>query len=145
MADLKISELPAADALDGDELVPVVQDSATKRTTAQAIANLGKQFEMAVGRVTGSNGDLEASIGIASVVHNETGVYAVLWEVGYFTEEFISNPVVVVSPDYELVPVIACWDGSLSGDGTTVRIFDLAGAPIDASFSIHAIAARAPE
>lgn len=41
MADTKFSGLPAADALTGDEIVPVVQGGASKRTTAQAIANLG--------------------------------------------------------------------------------------------------------
>jgi hypothetical protein len=41
MADKKISQLTASDALDGTELVPVVQDSVTKRTTTRAIADLG--------------------------------------------------------------------------------------------------------
>lgn len=40
MTDLKITQLPAADALTGTEIVPVVQDSTTKRTTAQEIADL---------------------------------------------------------------------------------------------------------
>lgn len=35
-----ISAQPAADALTGAELIPVVQDGTTKRTTAQAIADL---------------------------------------------------------------------------------------------------------
>lgn len=37
----KISELVAAGALSGTELVPVVQSGSTVRTTAQAMANLG--------------------------------------------------------------------------------------------------------
>lgn len=37
----KISAMPAASALTGTELVPVVQSGDNKRTTAQAIANLG--------------------------------------------------------------------------------------------------------
>ena len=41
MAKEKISELTAAGALTGDELVPVVQDGETLRTTAQDIADLG--------------------------------------------------------------------------------------------------------
>jgi hypothetical protein len=40
MADTKISELAAADALDGSEELPVVQDAATAKTTAQDIADL---------------------------------------------------------------------------------------------------------
>lgn len=41
MADVKISELPAAGALDGTEEVPVVQAATTKKTTTQEIADLG--------------------------------------------------------------------------------------------------------
>lgn len=41
MADKKISELVNAGSLDGSELVVLVQDNLTKRTTAQAIADLG--------------------------------------------------------------------------------------------------------
>lgn len=40
MTDKKISALDAAGTLTGAEMVPVVQSSTTKRTTAQAIANL---------------------------------------------------------------------------------------------------------
>ena len=38
---VRISQLPAAAALDGTELVAIVQDDTTVQTTAQAIANLG--------------------------------------------------------------------------------------------------------
>jgi hypothetical protein len=41
MADVKISELAAAAALTGAELVPIVQGGATVQTTAQDIADLG--------------------------------------------------------------------------------------------------------
>jgi hypothetical protein len=41
MAKEKISELTAAAVLDGTELVPVVQDGETVRTTTQDIADLG--------------------------------------------------------------------------------------------------------
>lgn len=40
MANKKISELPAAGALTGAELVPLVQSAVTSRTTMQAILNL---------------------------------------------------------------------------------------------------------
>ena len=40
MANVKISELSAAGALTGTEIVPIVQSSTTVRTTAQSIANL---------------------------------------------------------------------------------------------------------
>lgn len=40
MSNLKISQLNAADPLDGTELVEVVQDGANVQTTAQDIADL---------------------------------------------------------------------------------------------------------
>lgn len=40
MANVKISELPAAAALDGSELVPIVQSGATVQTTADDVAAL---------------------------------------------------------------------------------------------------------
>lgn len=41
MANVKISQLTSASALTGSEVIPVVQSGITKKTTAQAIANLG--------------------------------------------------------------------------------------------------------
>jgi len=40
MADVKISALTAASALAGTEVLPIVQSTTTKKTTAQAVANL---------------------------------------------------------------------------------------------------------
>lgn len=42
MANLKLSQLPAASALTGDEIVPVVQGGQTRRSTAAAIADVRK-------------------------------------------------------------------------------------------------------
>ncbi|MGO1073857.1 hypothetical protein [Lysobacter sp. CA199] len=39
MANLRLSQLPAARALTGDEVVPVVQGGQTRRTTAAAVAD----------------------------------------------------------------------------------------------------------
>ena len=40
MADVKISELPAASALAGDEPIPVVQSAETRRSTPRAIQRI---------------------------------------------------------------------------------------------------------
>ncbi|MBT2748331.1 MULTISPECIES: hypothetical protein [unclassified Lysobacter] len=40
MANLKLSQLPAATALTGDEIIPLVQGGQTRRSTAAAIADL---------------------------------------------------------------------------------------------------------
>lgn len=58
MADTKISEMTAASALTGTEVVPVLQSSTNKRTTAQGIANLG---------VTGRASTTVASAGAATL------------------------------------------------------------------------------
>ncbi|QWP77475.1 hypothetical protein J5226_03460 [Lysobacter sp. K5869] len=42
MANLKLSQLPAASALTGDEIVPVVQGGQTRRSTAAALADTRK-------------------------------------------------------------------------------------------------------
>ena len=41
MADIKISALTGASALDGTEEIPIVQTGATVKATTQAIADLG--------------------------------------------------------------------------------------------------------
>lgn len=51
MADVKISALSASGALDGSEIVPIVQGGVTVRTTVQDIADLAQ------GGVTSVNGD----------------------------------------------------------------------------------------
>lgn len=42
MANLKLSQLPAATALTGDEIIPVVQGGQTRRTTTAAVTDLRK-------------------------------------------------------------------------------------------------------
>ena len=80
MADLKISELPASDALTGSELVEVVQGGINKRTTPQAIADLstGVQSIVAGTNVTVDDTDpanpiVSASGGGAGTVESVTG------------------------------------------------------------------------
>jgi hypothetical protein len=70
VAQVKISELPAAGALAGTEPVPIVQGGATVRTTATAIAALAGGTTLASGIWTptctlGSNA--EACTGVAGV------------------------------------------------------------------------------
>jgi hypothetical protein len=42
MANLKLSQLPAATGLTGDELIPIVQGGQTRRSTAASVADLRK-------------------------------------------------------------------------------------------------------
>lgn len=48
MADRKFSELTSAGALDGSEIIAVTKASATRRTTAQEIANLAPPSPIAI-------------------------------------------------------------------------------------------------
>lgn len=40
MADRKITELPASDEIEGDEVLPVVQDGVTKKATAAQLRQI---------------------------------------------------------------------------------------------------------
>ena len=58
MADKKISELSNAGALDGTELVPLVQGGATDKTTTQAIADLATPDTSGLVPYTGATADV---------------------------------------------------------------------------------------
>src|SRR5262245_17696135 len=91
MPDLKISELPAAGALTGAELVPAVQGGTTVQTTAQAIADLGSGgggsglTKMAMA-VINNVGDfiVPEHPGVDSVVVLGTGEYQIVFTANYF-------------------------------------------------------------
>jgi len=93
MAKEKISELTAAATLDGTELVPVVQDGETVRTTTQDIADLGGASYLkyvALLTQTGTGAPtaivLENTLGGTVVwTRSEVGVYAGTLS-GVFTE-----------------------------------------------------------
>ena len=55
MADTKISAMTSAAALDGTELVPVVQGGANVKATTQAIADLAGAGGMLSGVTTGTD------------------------------------------------------------------------------------------
>lgn len=63
-ADLKISELTVADALDGTENVPMVQAANTRRATARNVANLALNTEGLT--VTGGAGITSKDLGTIS-------------------------------------------------------------------------------
>ena len=83
MADVKISELTSAAALDGTELVPVVQNGSTVQTTAQDIADLsggGASYTDVTGTLTAGSTSLtlsDASITSSSTLDFYTSVYGV--------------------------------------------------------------------
>jgi len=84
MADVKISDLTSAAALDGTELVPVVQNGSTVQTTAQDIADLGggggASYTDVTGTLTAGSTSLtlsDASITSSSTLDFYTSVYGV--------------------------------------------------------------------
>src|ERR1043166_6152718 len=56
MSGTKIANLPAAGTLVGDEIIPLVQDDVTVKTTAQEIADLGALAPANVGLYLGGEG-----------------------------------------------------------------------------------------
>jgi hypothetical protein len=61
MPDLKISQLPLDDAIDGTELVPLAQGSANRRATLAAIRDYVRAgLSVAIGAVTGLQAALDA-------------------------------------------------------------------------------------
>ena len=98
MADLKISELPAAAALTGTELVPAVQGGDTVRTTAQAIADLaagGAAPKIAYARIL-ADGSIPIGVGIASCTILFGGQYEITFDADYFS----AAPVVVATAGF---------------------------------------------
>lgn len=75
MPNAKISELAAAGALAGTELVPIVQSGATKRTTLAAVVALGVPSSRTVSAGTGltGGGNLSADRTLAADFGNAAG------------------------------------------------------------------------
>lgn len=80
MADIKISQLPAAGTLDGTELVPIVQTGTTVKTTAQDIADLS-----AGGGGTVTAVSVTTANGISGSVANPTTTPAISLTLGAIT------------------------------------------------------------
>lgn len=66
MADTKITELPAASTLDGTELVPVVQSSATAKSTAGDIAALNNPMTAVGDLVIGGTAGAPARLAVGT-------------------------------------------------------------------------------
>lgn len=84
MADVKISQLTGAGALDGTEVLPGVQSGATVKITAQDIADLagggGASYTDVTGTLTAGSTSLtlsDASITTSSTLDFYTDVYGV--------------------------------------------------------------------
>lgn len=70
MASKKISQLPLATQVDGDDIIPLVQAGVSKKTTAQDIADLaGSTYLVYTALLTQSGTDAPVAI----VLHNTIG------------------------------------------------------------------------
>jgi len=81
MADKKISELPAAGAITGSELVPIVQSGGTVQSTVDAVKNGAVKVYRALLNQSGTNAP------VATVLENTLGG-TVVWSysgVGFYT------------------------------------------------------------
>lgn len=87
MANTKISALPSAGTLSGTEIVPVVGGGATKRTTTQAIADLGGGGGSLAWTQIGVNADIPVE---TYLVINETDVVSQLLSPDDYTQSALS-------------------------------------------------------
>lgn len=112
MADIKISELTSAAALDGTEELPIVQNGATVKATAQDIADLGGGGGGYV-EVTGtlSAGNTTLTLSDAAITANAT--------YDYYTTVFGVNPIAVVISTGSMV---LTFEAQQTNIGVKVRI-----------------------
>lgn len=143
MPDLRISELPLADALTGAELVPVVQGGVTSRTTTDDIAGLG-----------GGGGGGGSTVTAMAVINNvgdfitpnHPGVDSVTWSCGapgiyqiFFTELYFGDAPAIALGMIENVPQVTWELTAFDADSCTVRIYEIdTKNPIDMPFTIMA-------
>ncbi len=114
--DTKISALPAADALTGAELVPIVQGSGlnatTKRTTAQAIANLASGRHPVEAVITSPRNVVEADLN--KVFVNPAAVVETV---------YIPDLAIDYEPGFQITIINLAATGSRFDCGTVGRIY----------------------
>jgi hypothetical protein len=148
MPDLPISQLPAADALDGSELVPVVQAGTTKFTSAQDIANLAAGGDppdhiVAFCKVEQSGGIdfVHAQLNVLQINWDcsDPSVYQVMWaEFPGFPGNsiFFNVPVVTVMPE---LPGVTWQVVEQFVNAFTIQFFDADSNPVQTAFHIQAM------
>jgi hypothetical protein len=118
---VKVSELTAATALDGTELVPVVQDGTTKYATASQLA--AATAPVAAGIYFTSAAAVIDSVGM-SVSKDSTGVFIVTMDTA-LTQTYIISLSLQASTSLHAVWI------SDSSTQFTIRVFDATGAAAD--------------
>ena len=114
MADVKISDLTSAAALDGTELVPVVQNGSTVQTTAQDIADLGGGGGASYTDVTGTltAGSTSLTLSDASITNNST--------LDFYTSVYGVNP---TSVSISTGSVTLTFEAQLTNINVKVRVW----------------------
>ncbi len=120
MADKKITELPLSGALDGTEIVPIVQSGVTSQATTQDIADLGGgtqdlQSVTDVGNTTSNN--IEFNHGSGIILTNTSKLKDGTIDAGYGGNKGIAQ---ICAVGYELK-----WESGrlyvMNDGGTTIR------------------------
>lgn len=70
----KISQLPSASSLTGSELIETVQGGTSKKTTTQAIADLGSGSVSIPATAYASNADAVAALGVGVLYKSATSI-----------------------------------------------------------------------
>lgn len=115
----KISELAAASALSGTELVPVVQGGVTERTTAQDIADLAQSGTPVFADYTPTLTQSAAVAKTSSSRYCEIGKLVMVWVRLDVTATGTASNTITVS-----LPVTAAWSNKSVGHGL---FFDSSG------------------
>jgi hypothetical protein len=130
MADKKITELPLSGALDGTEIVPIVQGGITSQATTQDIADLGggtQNLQSVTDAGNTTTNDIQFDAGVGVLLDNTSRLREGTIDAGYGGNKGIAQ---ICAVGYELK-----WEsGSLyvmNGDGTQIRysLYNFASIP----------------
>lgn len=109
MADVTITDLPAASTLTGDEEIALYQSGETKKAAAGAIAALAGGFTEVSGTLVAGNTSITLSS--AAITSNST--------IDYYTNVFGVNPIAVVVSTGN---VILTFEAQTNDIGVKVRV-----------------------
>lgn len=147
MANKKITQLPAGDALTGEELLEAVQDGESVAITVQDVADFGGGGGgpvIARGRID-RFGSIEDEIGIFDVEWScfAPGEFRVNFDEDYFSETPACVVTMLDRAGFEAVPFARIKDPS--DTGVTVLISDYSGNPSNEAFHIVCVSLEESE
>ena len=127
MANLKISELPQATEIQGNEILPLVQSGSTKQTTASKFKNYFVSTDITA--EAGVNVDLNASI------YDDTFMFKLSWTGANGTAVYTLPS--AVTHENRKIRIIS--DGTFTGSAKHVDVTPAVGQNLDGSTNLYRI------